>query len=270
MKLLEAGWKGVVRDPRSNALLAQLPQEVLAAWAPHLQWVALEADEWLYETGQPVRHVYFPVDSVVSLVNVSSDDRSALLAMVGFEGLVGLPALMSGYTVNVGALTQAEGTALQLEGRLLVDAFDNDARVREVILRFMQVFVAQIGQTALCNRHHTPDQQLCTILLRMMDRKGVDRLELTHEALGTLLGVRRETITQAAGRLQQRGLLEYHRGRIHVLDRVRLERDACPCYTVVQRVYRNYYGAQPPAAPGTGPVADPRPTPEPLVTPSRH
>jgi CRP-like cAMP-binding protein len=224
-----------------NLLFSRLPAELQATWTPLLRPVQLTAGQLLLPIGQSVRQVCFPVDSVISLLAISADGFSTMLAMVGREGVLGLPGLMSGEPVNGEAVVLNGGWALTLDIGLFVQAFEEHPAMRRLVMRYMQAFVSQIGQTALCNRFHAPEEQLCTYLLRTIDRKGRQTILVTHDQLGKLIGVRRETISLAAARLQQRGVLTYHRGHIHVPDRAALEQIACGCYAGVENVYRRAY-----------------------------
>jgi CRP-like cAMP-binding protein len=236
-------------DPRRSLFFSMLPEEIQARWVPLLVPVHLEVGRTLCDIGQSARHVYFPITAIVSLLKTAADGSSTMLAMVGFEGMVGLPAILSGEAVNGEAMVQSEGRALQLDAGVFTAAFDADRQVRQLVLRYVQAFVSNIGQTALCNRYHTPDEQLCTLLLRVMDRKGQNTILMTHDQLARLTGVRRETISHAASRLQHQGVLFYQRGHIQVPDRQAVERHACDCYGSVEQAYeRTFFRGQCPWA----------------------
>jgi len=237
------GWarEAAQLDPRQNFFFRELPEEVQLAWRPLLRPVRVTIGSRLCAVGQPIRHVYLPIDAVVALMNTLPDASTALLAIVGAEGLVGLPAVMSGEAESGDAVVQSEGWVLQLEAEQFKQAFESDERVRQLTLRFIQVLASQFGQAAVCNRHHNSERQLCTILLRMMDRKNQTGLQVTHDRLARLTGLRRETITYAAAKLQQKGVLSYRRGFVSVRDRSVLESAACSCYEVVERLYRRAY-----------------------------
>jgi CRP-like cAMP-binding protein len=207
----------------------------------YLEYVSLSVGKGLYERGTDAQHLLFPLTCVVGLVNVSEDGASTLVALVGAEGLVGLPALLSGRVASVEALVCTPGLAMRMPADLMRQAFASNPAVQSLVHRYIQAFVAEMIETAHCARHHTTVQQLSVLILRAQDKQGTGELLLTHERLAGMLGLRRETVSHTAHALQSRGLLTYRRGHIHVIDRVGLESIACGCYAKIQRIYREVY-----------------------------
>ena len=191
----------------------------------------------LYESGKTLKHVYFPTDSIVSLLYVMEDGSSAEIAVVGNEGMVGVALFMGGETTPNRAVIQSAGHAYRLAGALLKREFKRSGALQDVLLRYTQALLTQMAQTAVCNRHHAVEQQLCRWLLLSLDRLSSNMVNMTQELISNMLGVRREGVTEAAGRLQSQGLIEYTRGRITVLDRPGLERACCECYAVVKQEF---------------------------------
>jgi CRP-like cAMP-binding protein len=189
----------------------------------------------LYESGDSLANVNFPVDCIVSLLYVMEDGSSAEISVVGREGLVGIAVFMGGDSTPSQALVQSAGCAYRLPGHILKEEFNRDATMRLLALRYTQALITQMAQTAVCNRHHSIDQQLCRWLLLSLDRLPSNRLTMTQELIANMLGVRREGVTEAAGKLQKAGVIDYHRGQITVLDRPKLETLSCECYAVVKR-----------------------------------
>jgi CRP-like cAMP-binding protein len=224
-------------DPSQNHLLAALPEEEYARLLPNLEWVPLPLGESLSEPGEQMRHVYFPTTAIVSLLYVMEDGASAEIAVVGNEGIVGVSLFMGGETTTSRAVVQSAGHGYRLSGQLLKDAFFRAGPMQRLLLRYTQALLTQMAQTAVCNRHHSVDQQLCRWLLLSLDRLNSNELVMTQELIANMLGVRREGVTEAAGKLQQAGLIEYHRGHITVLDRPGLEAHACECYAVVKKEF---------------------------------
>jgi len=224
-------------DPRQNRLIAALPAEDYARISPALELVPIPLGHALYEPGMHMRHVYFPIDSIVSLLCVMEDGGSAEIAVVGNEGVVGVSLFMGGETTPSRAVVQGGGHAYRMKSQMLKEEFDRAGAMQHVLLHYTQALLTQMGQTAVCNRHHTLDQQLCRWLLLALDRLPSHELIMTQELIANMLGVRREGVTEAAGKLQRDGLIEYHRGHINVLDRPGLEARACECYAVVKREY---------------------------------
>ena len=191
--------------------------------------------EALYESGGQLHHVYFPTTSIVSLLYVMEDGASAEIAVVGNEGILGISLFMGGETTPSRAVVQSAGYGYRLRSQLLKQAFDRGGPVMHLLLRYTQALITQMAQTAVCNRHHSVEQQLCRWLLLSLDRLSSDELAMTQELIANMLGVRREGVTTAAGKLQRAGLIRYSRGHITVLDRPRLEQEVCECYAVVKK-----------------------------------
>ena len=223
-----------VQDPKQNHLLHALPEEDFARLSPHLEPVSLKLGEVLYEPGVKLRHVYFPTTSIVSLLYVMEDGASAEIAVVGNEGILGISLFMGGETTPSRAVVQSAGYAFSLKAQLLKNEFGRFGSTMHLLLRYTQALITQMAQTAVCNRHHSLDKQLCRWLLLSLDRLSGNELSMTQELIANMLGVRREGVTEAAGNLQQAGLISYRRGRITVLDRRGLEARACECYQVVK------------------------------------
>jgi CRP-like cAMP-binding protein len=220
--------------PEQNHLLAAVPAEVRARVFPQLELVPLPLGKVLYESGDAMRHVYFPTDSIVSLLYVMEDGASAEISVVGNEGLIGVALFMGGESTPSRAIVQSSGSAYRLPGQKLKDEFNRHGAMLLLMLRYTQSLITQMAQTAVCNRHHHIDQQLCRWLLLSLDRLPSNRLTMTQELIANMLGVRREGVTEAAGKLQAQGVIEYSRGTITVLDRPELEKMSCECYAVVK------------------------------------
>jgi CRP-like cAMP-binding protein len=223
--------------PRGNRLLAALPKESYEALAPSLEPVQMPLGAVLYESGGAQGHVYFPTSCIVSLLYVLENGSSAEIAVTGREGLVGISLFMGGETTPNRAVVQSAGDGYRIKARALKDRFEAGGALQILLLRFTQALITQMTQTAVCNRHHSIDQQLCRWLLLSLDRLPANELVMTQELIANMLGVRREGVTEAAGKLQAEGLVEYSRGRITVLDRGRLEARVCECYAVVKKEY---------------------------------
>ncbi len=227
----------MANDPRSNRLLAALPGESFDALAPSLEPVELALGKVLYESGGVQGYVYFPTSSIVSLLYVLENGSSAEIAVTGCEGLVGIALFMGGETTPNRAVVQSAGGGYRVKAKALKQKFESDGALQLLLLRFTQALITQMTQTAVCNRHHSIDQQLCRWLLLSLDRLPANELVMTQELIANMLGVRREGVTEAAGKLQAEGLVEYSRGRITVLNRRRLEQRVCECYAVVKKEY---------------------------------
>ena len=223
--------------PRENQLLARLPDEELVRWLPHLEPVDMPLGKVLYESGATLLYVYFPTSAIVSLLYVMEDGASAEIAVVGYEGIVGISRFMGGESTPSRAVVQSGGDGYRLKASLMLEEFNRAGTVMHLLLRYTQALITQMAQTAVCNRHHTLDQQLCRWLLLSLDRLRSNELVMTQELIANMLGVRREGVTAAAGRLHRAGLINYQRGHISVLDRWQLERRTCECYAVVKREY---------------------------------
>lgn len=221
--------------PQQNNLLAALPGEVQQRLFPHMEHVSLPLGQVLYESGESVRHVYFPTDSIVSLLNVMESGACAEIAVVGNEGLVGISLFMGGESTPSRAVVQSGGYAYRLPAQRLKTEFNRHGELLVLMLRYTQALITQMSQTAVCNRHHSIDQQLCRWLLLSLDRLPDNQLNMTQELIANMLGVRREGVTEAAGKLQRQGVIEYSRGHITVLNRKQLEQMSCECYAVVKK-----------------------------------
>jgi CRP-like cAMP-binding protein len=220
--------------PRQNHLLAALSDAERERLYPHLQLVPMPLGKVLYESGDVLHHVYFPTDSIVSLLYVLADGASAEISVVGNEGLIGIALFMGGETTPSRAIVQSAGHAYRLIGQQLKEEFHRNGGMQLLLLRYTQALITQMAQTAVCNRHHSVDQQLCRWLLLSLDRLSSNQLTMTQELMANMLGVRREGVTEAAGKLQKLGVIRYRRGEITVLDRPRLEQLSCECYAVVK------------------------------------
>jgi CRP-like cAMP-binding protein len=225
------------QEARRNHLLAALPEADWQRWQPQLEWVPLPLGQVLYESGCTMSHVYFPTDAIVSLLYVMADGASAEIAVVGNEGVVGISLFMGGGSTPSRAVVQSAGQGWRLRAAAIRDEFNDSAPVMHLLLRYTQALITQMAQTAVCNRHHVLDQQLCRWLLLSLDRLGGDELRMTQELIANMLGVRREGVTEAALKLQRDGLIRYSRGHITVLDRAGLEARTCECYEVVRKEY---------------------------------
>jgi len=224
-------------NPRQNHLLAALSADEFARISSNLEWVPLPLGEAVCEPGMKMHYVYFPITSIVSLLYVMEDGASAEIAVVGNEGLVGVSLFMGGETTTSRAVVQSAGHAFRMKGALLKAEFFRAGLMQRLLLRYTQALLTQMAQTAVCNRHHSVDQQLCRWLLLSLDRLPSNELIMTQELIANMLGVRREGVTEAAGKLQQAGLIEYRRGHITVLDRAGLETRVCECYAVVKKEF---------------------------------
>ncbi len=221
--------------PEQNQILAALASAERERVYPHLKLVPMPLGMVLYESGDVLRHVYFPTESIVSLLYVLEDGASAEIAVVGNEGLIGVALFMGGETTPSRAIVQSAGHAYRLNGQLLKEEFHRNGQMQILLLRYTQALITQMAQTAVCNRHHSVDQQLCRWLLLSLDRLSSSELTTTQELIANMLGVRREGVTEAAGKLQKSGAIRYARGKITVLDRPQLETLCCECYAVVKK-----------------------------------
>lgn len=222
-------------EDRGNRLLAVLPETEWGRIGPHLVQMDLSLGQVIYESGDRLDHVYFPCTAIVSLLYVMEDGASAEIAVVGNEGLVGIALFMGGETTPSRAVVQSAGTAYRLSAHILKEEFHRAGPMQRLLLRYTQALITQMAQTAVCNRHHSIDQQLCRWLLLSMDRLPSNKLKMTQELIANMLGVRRPGVTEAAMKLQDAGLIRYSYGNIEVLDRSGLEKRVCECYAVVKR-----------------------------------
>ena len=227
-----------LHPPDQNHLLAALPAEVFARISPHLELIAMPLGEVLCESGGQLHHVYFPTTAIVSLHYIMENGASAEMAGVGNEGVLGISLFMGGNTTPSRATVQTAGYGYRLQGHLLMEEFNRAGPMMRLMLRYTQALITQMSQTAVCNRHHSMEQQLCRWLLLTLDRLPAQELIMTQELIAGMLGVRREGITETAGDLQRAGLISYRRGHITVLDRSGLESRACECYNVVKKEFR--------------------------------
>jgi len=218
-----------------NLLLRALSKEVWARIEPNLKLAELKLGAVLYESGDVMNDVYFPTNSIVSLLYVMEDGRSAEISVVGNEGIVGVSLFMGGQSTPSRAIVQSAGYAYRLQGKYLKEEFSRHGEFHNLLLRYTQALITQMAQTAACNRHHAIDQQLCRWLLLSMDRLQGNQLNMTQELIANMLGVRREGVTEAASKLQAAGIIQYQRGRIRILDRHELEARVCECYAVVKK-----------------------------------
>jgi CRP-like cAMP-binding protein len=224
-----------VPKPQLNHLIAALPANVQERLLPNLELVALPLGKVLYESGDTLRYVYFPVDCIVSLLYIMENGDSAEISVVGKEGIIGVALFMGGDSTPSRAVIQSGGYAYRMVGQKFKDEFNRYTEMLMLLLRYTQSLITQMAQTAVCNRHHSINQQLCRWLLLSLDRLPSNRLTMTQELIANMLGVRREGVTEAAGKLQKLGVIEYSRGQITVLDRLHLEKLSCECYAVVKK-----------------------------------
>src|SRR5947209_10575403 len=228
--------------PTKNRLLAMLPREEYERILPHLEHVSFSLGEVVYESGGRMSYIYFPADAIISLLYVMENGSSAEMGMAGREGLVGIALFMGGDTTDRKSVVQSAGGAFRMRAKVLRDEFARGGAFQRLLLRYTQALITQMSQTAVCNRLHGIEQQLCRWLLLSHDRLDSDELVMTQELIANMLGVRREGVTAAAGRLQEQGLISYVRGRIRILDRGGLEAAVCECYKVVKDEYERLLG----------------------------
>lgn len=224
-----------IPSPRQNNLIAALPEDAQQRILPNLEHVFLPLGMVLYESGDTLRHAYFPADCIISLLYVMESGASAEISVVGYEGIVGTALFMGGESTPSRAIVQSAGNAYRLPKNLFKAEFSRHSEMLLLLLRYTQALITQMAQTAVCNRHHSIDQQLCRWLLLSLDRLHSKSLVMTQELIANMLGVRREGVTEAAGKLQKLGVIDYHRGHITVLDRAKLEQLTCECYAVVKK-----------------------------------
>lgn len=231
-------------DPKKNQLLAALPEVEWQRWLPQLECVEMSLGQVLYESGSTLSHVYFPTTSIVSLLYVMENGSSAEIAVVGYEGIVGISLFMGGESTPSRAVVQSAGHGFRLKAQGIKEEFKRTP-VLHLLLRYTQALITQMAQTAVCNRHHSLDQQLCRWLLLSLDRLQGNELVMTQELIANMLGVRREGVTEGALSLQKAGLISYSRGRILVLNRPGLEKRTCECYAVVKKEYDRLLPVEP-------------------------
>jgi CRP-like cAMP-binding protein len=223
------------QSPQKSHLLAHLPESDFERIASRLELIDMPLGEVLYESGGRLKHVYFPTTSIVSLLYVLKNGASAEIAVVGNEGVLGISLFMGGETTPSRAVVQSAGYGYRLKSQILKEEFNRGGAMMQLLLRYTQSLITQMAQTAVCNRHHSLEQQLCRWLLLSLDRLDSSELTMTQELIANMLGVRREGVTEAAGKLRRAGVIKYSRGRIVVLDRPRLEQEVCECYSVVRK-----------------------------------
>lgn len=233
-----------IMSPNQNRLLAALPAEIFARISPHLELITMRLGEVLYESGGQVYYVYFPATAIVSLHYRLENGASAEVAGVGNEGVLGISLFMGGNAMPSAATVQTAGFGYRIKGILMMEEFNHAGPMMRLMLHYIQALMTQISQTAVCNRHHSIEQQLCRWLLSTLDRMSSNELTMTQELIAIMLGVRREGITETAGNLQRSGLISYRRGHITVLDRSGLESRACECYNVVKTEFQRLLGAE--------------------------
>ncbi len=221
--------------PQHNQLLAALPEADFQRLLPHLESVDLPLGMVVFESGDKLQHLYFPTGGIVSLLYAMESGASTEIAVIGNDGVIGIALFMGGESTPSRAVVQSVGQGFRMKASVLKTEFERGGRLQYLLLRYTQALIAQMTQTAVCNRHHSVDQQLCRWLLLSLDRLPGNELKMTQELIANMLGVRREGVTEAAGKLQEAGLIRYTRGRITVLDRVRLEQRVCECYAVVKK-----------------------------------
>ena len=229
-------------DPAGNRLLARLPRDEYERLRPQLSPISLALGEVVYESGGQMDHIYFPTTAIISLLYMMENGSSAEMGVAGNEGLIGVALFMGGNTMPNRAVVQSAGGAVRMKAEALQDEFKRGGSFQRLLLRYTQALLTQMSQTAVCNRLHTVEQQLCRWLLLSRDRLNTDELVMTQELIANMLGVRREGVTHAAQRLQQHGLISYVRGHIHILDRPGLEASVCECYRVVKDEYDRLLG----------------------------
>jgi CRP-like cAMP-binding protein len=227
--------KKITAYAEKNYLIAGLPPDVQQRILPNLEFVTLPLGKVLYEVGDTLRHVYFPVDSIISLLYVMKNGASAEISVIGNEGILGAAVFLGGESTSNRAVVQSAGSAYRMKTKYFITEFERHSEMLMLLLRYTQALLTQMAQTAVCNRHHSIDQQLCRWLLLSLDRLPTNNLILTQELIANMLGVRRESVTESAGKLQALDIITYQRGHITVLDRPGLERMSCECYAVVKK-----------------------------------
>jgi CRP-like cAMP-binding protein len=226
-----------LQSPKQNRILAALPAEDYARLLPYLEFISMPLGQTIYEPRAVVNHIYFPTSSIVAPLYAIENGASVRLAIIGNEGLTGISSLLGGGGTPSGIVVQTAGSGYRIKANTLKKEFDRGGRLQHVILRYTQALITQTSQNAVCNRHHNIEQQLCRFLLLSLDRLPGEEMQMTHEQIAVMLGVRRESVTQAALKLQTIGAIQYSRGHITVLDREELENAVCECYTVVNDEY---------------------------------
>jgi CRP-like cAMP-binding protein len=226
-----------LQSPKQNRILAALPTEDYARLLPYLEFVSMPLGHIIYESGAPITHLYFPTSSIVAPVYEVENGTSVRLAIIGNEGLVGLSSLLGDGVMPAGVVVQSGGDGYRIGTKVLKNEFDSCGKLQQLVLHYTQALITQTAQNAICNRHHNIEQQLCRFLLMSLDRSSGNELQMTHEQIAVMLGVRRESVTQAALKLQTVGAIRYSRGHITILDREEMEDSVCECYGVVNNEY---------------------------------
>jgi len=224
-------------NPMQNSLLAALPADEFSRLSPHLELVPMPFGKVIYESGSKLQHLYFPTTCILSVLYALADGGSSEIAVVGNEGILGVSLFMGGETTPSRAMARSSGFAYRIKAQVVRNEFNRGGTFMQLLLRYTQALMVQVAQTAVCNRHHTVEQQLCRCLLLSHDRLPTDSLAMTQELISSILGVRREGVTEAAGKLQRAGYISYSRGRIEVINRPELENSVCECYAVVKTEY---------------------------------
>jgi CRP-like cAMP-binding protein len=226
-----------LHSPKQNRILAALPAEDYARLLPYLELTSMPLGQIIYEPGSPITHAYFPATSIVAPLYSVENGASVRLSIIGNEGLTGISSLLGGASTPAGVVVQSPGNGYRMKMNALKKEFDLQGKLQHLVLRFTQALMTQTAQNAVCNRHHNIEQQLCRFMLMSLDRLPGDELQMTHEQIAVMLGVRRESVTQAALKLQTIGAIQYSRGHITVMDRQELEDSVCECYPVVNDEY---------------------------------
>lgn len=226
-----------LHSPKQNRILAALPAEDYARLLPYLELTSMPLGQIIYEPGSPITHAYFPATSIVAPLYSVENGASVRLSIIGNEGLTGISSLLGGASTPAGVVVQSPGNGYRMKMNALKKEFDLQGKLQHLVLRFTQALMTQTAQNAVCNRHHNIEQQLCRFMLMSLDRLPGDELQMTHEQIAVMLGVRRESVTQAALKLQTIGAIQYSRGHITVMDRQELEDSVCECYSVVNDEY---------------------------------
>ncbi|WP_019430197.1 Crp/Fnr family transcriptional regulator [Limnohabitans sp. Rim47] len=229
----------MVKNPDLNQIISFLPEVIHEEWAPHFEPIDLEVGQILYEPGRALKHLYFPLTTIVSWVHVLENGSSSDVAIIGREGVIGIYLLMgASQTYNSAAVLKA-GSAIRINLSVVLNSFNQGNAVQKVFLRFTQNLMTQMSQGAVCHRHHSLEQQLCRMLLMILDRQDGNDITMTHESMAKFLGVRREGVTQAARRLMEENTISYTRGHVVVLDRKSLEKRSCECYNIIKNDHDN-------------------------------
>lgn len=229
----------MVKNPDLNQIISFLPEVIHEEWAPHFEPTDLEVGQILYEPGRALKHLYFPLTTIVSWVHVLENGSSSDVAIIGREGVIGIYLLMGASQTYNSAVVLKAGSAIRINLSVVLNSFNQGTAVQKVFLRFTQNLITQVSQGAVCHRHHSLEQQLCRMLLMILDRQDGNDITMTHESMAKFLGVRREGVTQAARRLMEENTISYTRGHVVVLDRKSLEKRSCECYNIIKNDHDN-------------------------------